>query len=78
MFVDKFNPKLDLNDVYDKKRQQGNIIRKTIPIFTTLKYLGITEKFSKNTVRVKNREKLNEIGLNKLLRYKVRDFYKND
>ena len=78
MYVDKFNPKSDFNENFNKKRQKGNIIRKTIPIFTILRHLGITEKFSKNTVRVKDREKLNKIGLDKFLKYKVNDFYKND
>ena len=79
MYIDEINPKyFDLDENFDKKRQQSNIIRKIIPIFVILRYLGITENWSKTTVRVINREKLNEIGINRFLKYKVNDFYKND
>lgn len=79
MYIDEINPKyFDLDENFDKKRQQSNIIRKIIPIFVILRYLGITENWSKTTVRVINREKLNKIGINRFLKYKINDFYKND
>ena len=74
IYVDKMNPKFDLNDIYGKKRHQKYIQNKICSIFTILRHLGIIENFSNTTIRVKNMDKLNEIGIDKLLEYNLRDF----
>ncbi|GAJ19390.1 unnamed protein product, partial [marine sediment metagenome] len=75
MYVDRINPKFELNyDIYDKKRHQKYIMKKVVSIFSILKHLGITEPFSSTTIRIKDMDKLNEIGVNRLLEYNLRDF----
>ena len=65
MYVDKFP--------IDNDNQQRIVKRKMTSIFYILKNLGICEPYNKNTVKI-NREQLEKIALNEILKHKIGDF----
>lgn len=77
IYIDKNDIKNDIidgNAFSDRRRLLKTVKYKLGSIFIILKNLGIIEVYNKNTIQVVNRDLMNEIGLEKLLEYNVKDF----